>query len=57
MKLEVENFVEKFKKKYNRNPKILHIGNIANNAYNNALILNSFGIKEEPKTARFISLY
>ncbi|WP_066425245.1 glycosyltransferase family 1 protein [Anabaena sp. 4-3] len=35
--------VEKFKDKYGRSPSILHIGNIANNAYNNAKLLNKLG--------------
>jgi hypothetical protein len=35
--------IEKFKHKYGRNPRILHIGNIANNAYNNAKLLNKVG--------------
>ena len=47
MSFKTEKFVESFKKKYNRNPRILHIGNIANNAYNNALILNSYGITSD----------
>lgn len=40
-----ENWVNEFKQKTGRSPKILHIGNIANNAYLNAKILNKVGIE------------
>lgn len=33
-----------FKQKHGRSPRILHIGNIANNAYNNAKLLNEAGL-------------
>jgi hypothetical protein len=38
-------WLEDFKQKYGRLPRILHIGNIANNAYLNAKILNRAGFK------------
>ena len=36
-------WIRLFNQKYGRKPVILHIGNIANNGYNNAKILNSVG--------------
>ena len=36
-------FVELFRKRYGRAPRVLHIGNIANNAYLNAKFLNAAG--------------
>ena len=44
--LEKENsdWLESFQKIHGRAPKILHIGNIANNAYNNAKLLNEVGL-------------
>ncbi|MBE9207152.1 glycosyltransferase [Nostoc sp. LEGE 06077] len=36
-------WVKDFQQKYGRKPSILHIGNIANNAYNNAKLLNKIG--------------
>lgn len=37
------SFIEEFRLKYGRAPRILHIGNIANNAYLNAKFLNEAG--------------
>ncbi|BBD62240.1 hypothetical protein NIES2109_50790 [Nostoc sp. HK-01] len=36
-------WIKEFEQKYGRKPSILHIGNIANNAYNNAKLLNNVG--------------
>ena len=36
-------FLNRFMKKFGKQPRILHIGNIANNAYNNAKLLNNNG--------------
>ena len=36
-------FVERFRRKHKRRPRILHIGNIANNAYLNAKLMNEAG--------------
>lgn len=46
MKLNQKNrlWLKHFKQNFNRPPRILHIGNIANNAYNNAKLLNQAGI-------------
>jgi glycosyltransferase involved in cell wall biosynthesis len=43
--LQAQNriWLKKFKEKYKKTPTILHIGNIANNAYNNAKLLNEAG--------------
>lgn len=41
---ETANWIEKFRQKYGQSPRILHIGNIANNAYNNAKLLNNAGL-------------
>ncbi len=38
-------WISEFEKKHGRKPRVLHIGNIANNAYNNAKILNQAGIE------------
>lgn len=45
MKLSKENqdWLKEFRLKHNRSPKVLHIGNIANNAYLNAKLLNQAG--------------
>lgn len=40
-----KKWLTEFRKRNNRPPNVLHIGNIANNAYNNAKILNKAGIK------------
>lgn len=40
---ENKNWLEEFKQKNGRAPSILHVGNIANNAYNNAKLLNDAG--------------
>jgi hypothetical protein len=47
MKLWFENkeWLDSFIQKYNRVPRILHISNIANNAYNNAKLLNQCGLE------------
>ena len=37
-------WVEQFRQKNGRSPRVLHIGNIANNAYNNAKLLNNAGL-------------
>lgn len=46
MQLSPENqrWLEAFRARHSRAPRILHIGNIANNAYNNAKILNEVGL-------------
>lgn len=36
-------WIEEFRRKHNRYPRILHVGNIANNAYQNAKALNEMG--------------
>ncbi len=40
---ENREWLEQFREKHGRSPRILHIGNIANNAYNNAKLLNEVG--------------
>lgn len=47
MDIENQKWLKKFKKKYGRAPKVLHIGNIANNASNNAKILNEIGLEND----------
>ncbi len=42
---ENREWLESFWKAHGRRPRILHIGNIANNAYNNAKLLNSAGLE------------
>jgi hypothetical protein len=37
-------WVKQFNQKHGRSPRVLHIGNIANNAYNNAKLLNNAGL-------------
>ena len=37
-------WIESFRKKHGRSLRVLHIGNIANNAYNNAKLLNKTGV-------------
>jgi len=46
MKLSIENYqwLQKCRSVYGRSPRVLHIGNIANNAYNNAKLLNEAGL-------------
>ncbi len=39
----VASFLADFHRRHGRAPRVLHIGNIANNAYNNALLLNETG--------------
>lgn len=41
---ETQRWLEMFRDKFGRAPRILHIGNIANNAYNNARLLNEAGL-------------
>jgi glycosyltransferase involved in cell wall biosynthesis len=38
------SWLDEFRKTHGRVPRVLHIGNIANNAYNNAKILNEAGL-------------
>jgi hypothetical protein len=38
-------WLDEFRKTHGRSPRVLHIGNIANNAYNNAKILNEAGLE------------
>lgn len=40
-----ETWIADFKARHGRKPRVLHIGNIANNAYNNAKILNEAGLE------------
>ncbi|MGN1290475.1 MAG: glycosyltransferase [Bradyrhizobium sp.] len=40
-------FVKEFQRAHDRPLRVLHIGNIANNAYNNALIQHRFGIEAD----------
>ncbi len=40
---KLQNSISKFLKIFSKQPRILHIGNIANNAYNNAKLLNNNG--------------
>lgn len=44
MSSENSKWLADFKHKHGRSPRVLHIGNIANNAYNNAKLLISAGI-------------
>ncbi|CAN1593508.1 hypothetical protein MCEME20_00218 [Candidatus Pelagibacterales bacterium] len=44
LSIKNNNWLNNFVAKYKRKPCILHIGNIANNAYNNAKILNQAGL-------------
>lgn len=37
------NFIETFRRQHGRPPRILHIGNVANNAYQNSRLLNALG--------------
>lgn len=39
-----KSWIDEFKKKHGRSPRILHIGNIANNAYYNSKFLNRHGL-------------
>lgn len=41
---DIINWIQDFQKKYGRSPRILHIGNIANNAYNNVKLLRKIGL-------------
>jgi hypothetical protein len=44
LSLKNKNWLNNFVAKYKRKPRVLHIGNIANNAYNNTKILNQAGL-------------
>jgi glycosyltransferase involved in cell wall biosynthesis len=44
LSLENQRWLDAFRAKHGRAPRILHIGNIANNAYNNAKLLNEAGL-------------
>jgi glycosyltransferase involved in cell wall biosynthesis len=37
-------WLERFRREHGRPPRVLHVGNIANNAYNNAKVLNRLGL-------------
>ena len=41
--LDLSTLLEEFKVRHNHKPRVLHIGNIANNAYNNAKLFNEHG--------------
>lgn len=41
---ESTQWLRGFRETYGRSPRVLHIGNIANNAYNNAKLLNAAGL-------------
>jgi len=45
LKLSNASWISDFVKKHGRKPKILHVGNIANNAYLNAKFLNDVGLE------------
>jgi hypothetical protein len=45
LSIKNKNWLNNFVAKYKRKPRVLHIGNIANNAYNNAKILNQAGLE------------
>lgn len=42
--VEIEKWLRSFNQRYGRPPRVLHIGNIANNAYNNAKLLIRAGL-------------
>ncbi|MFQ5734322.1 MAG: hypothetical protein ACE5KM_20480, partial [Planctomycetaceae bacterium] len=42
---EVHMWVNDFRKRHRRAPRVLHIGNIANNAYHNSKLLNDVGME------------
>lgn len=44
---EHRDFLESFREQNGRSPRILHIGNIANNAFRNAEILNRLGLRSD----------
>lgn len=44
MDAEIPRWVEEFRRKHGRSPAVLHIGNIANNAYRNAQLLRQYGV-------------
>lgn len=39
-----QHWLDEFRARHGRSPRVLHIGNIANNAYNNAKLLNEAGL-------------
>jgi glycosyltransferase involved in cell wall biosynthesis len=39
-----QGWIEAFRRSHGRSPRILHIGNVANNGYNNAKLLNEAGL-------------
>jgi glycosyltransferase involved in cell wall biosynthesis len=41
---ELVEWLGRFREAHSRSPRVLHIGNIANNAYNNAKIMNAAGL-------------
>lgn len=41
---ENQRWLDGFRERHGRSPRILHVGNIANNAYNNARLLNEVGL-------------
>ncbi len=41
---ELARWIDEFRAQHGRPPRMLHIGNIANNAYNNARLLNQLGL-------------
>ena len=41
----IVGWLRRFKKQHGRAPRVLHIGNIANNAYKNAQMLRKMGIE------------
>lgn len=41
---DIEGWLNSFVERHGRRPRLLHIGNIANNAYNNAKLLNEAGL-------------
>ncbi len=40
-------WLDEFRRRHGRAPRLLHIGNIANNAYNNAKLLNEVGLDSD----------
>src|SRR5262245_14690911 len=41
---DLAEWVERFRKQRSRSPRILHVGNVGNNGYNNAKLLNRAGL-------------
>ncbi len=44
---ELARWIDEYRAQHGRSPRMLHIGNIANNAYNNARLLNQVGIESD----------